>query len=283
MRIKRHLALSVVSAAFLTASLQAEDKDSLWRAFFKGAAEEAGSRIMGGIIDGLTSPSSQPNPQASTEWTSGAAHPRYPHIVSGDTVDKWKPAAGYVWADPTDGNDWTVIPAGASRAAYNAPPLAAAQQAAKPYVVVYDGEDGVNLRSSPGGFDIIATAFKTSGTLFTVISTEPVISGGIPWVKVRFTGWMARHNLRNGDINVATLQNSLGYVLWDGAGDPKDNFIAMKSQADISSHRLAKVYHNTSVRLGDSRNSGSYEWIEAELIGWAAVTSPRGTTLIGPR
>lgn len=258
------------------APADAED-DTVVDRFFKGAAEEAGSRAMGAIIDHLFSD----RPQVSSNWKAGAPHPRYPNVVSDAEQNRWRPAPGFVWADPTDPNDWTVMSLSASRSSYSAPLLADGHQGATRYTVVYGGQDGVSVRSSPGGEDVIATAYKAPGTSFLVLSTSPYYTNSIGWVKVRLAGWMAKRNLRNGDTNVATLENGLGYVRWDGNGNPKDNFVALRTLGS-NSQRLAKVYHNTSVRLGQSQTDSDYEWVEAELVGWVALKGPKGSTLIAP-
>jgi hypothetical protein len=245
--------------------------------FFKGAAEEAGSRAMGAIIDYILSD----RPQVSSNWKAGIPHPRYSNVVSDTQQNRWRPSPGFVWADPTDPNDWTVISANASRSSYSAPLLAGGHQGATRYAVVYGGEDGVSVRSSPGGEDVIATAYKARGASFLVLSTSPYYTNGIGWMKVRMVGWMAKRNLRNGDTNVATLDNGLGYVRWDGNGNPKDNFVALRSLGSTS-QRLAKVYHNTSLRLGKSQFDTEYEWVEAELVGWMALKGPKGSILIAP-
>lgn len=239
----------------------------------KGTMEEAEHRVMGQSLPA--------RPQVSPSWSAGQPHPRYPNVISTAKQNEWRPASGYVWADPSDDNDWTVIRSGETRSSYAAPSYADNHEGGRIYTVAYTGSDGVSLRSTPGGDDVIATVYKTSDTRLMVISTTPYRVDGLDWVKVRLRGWMAMRHLRSGDVNVARLQNGVGYVKWDGAGDPKDNFVAMRTLGH-NAQRLAKVYHNTSVRLGQTRVDGSYEWVESEVVGWIALRGPKGSVLIKP-
>lgn len=153
-------------------------------------------------------------------------------------------------------------------------------QTAQRYTVVYGGTDGVSIRSTPGGTEI-ATAHKGSGTSFVVLSPKPQYVDGIPFVRIRMNGWMAKRNLKNGAVNIGTLEDGFGYVTWDGDRNPKDAFIALRTRPS-DSQRLAKVFHQTRIKLGSSRLDSSYEWVQAELDGWCGLRSLKGTPLIAP-
>jgi len=149
------------------------------------------------------------------------------------------------------------------------------------YTVVYSGGDGVSVRSAPGGDEIIATAYRAPDSAFLALSPNTTYVNGIAWIPVRLSGWMARRNLRNGETNIATDGKGWGIVRWDGNGNPTDNFVSLRTFGD-DPQRLAKVYYNTSIRIGGSRRDSQYEWVQAELFGWMAVKGPKGTTLIAP-
>jgi hypothetical protein len=149
----------------------------------------------------------------------------------------------------------------------------------KIYTVAYRGEDGVSLRSEPGG-QILATLYYGPDTLLSVLSNSPVNYEGLSWIQVSVRGWMGIRNLKNGDINIASTTNG-GVVTWDGGGDPNDNFIAMRTLGS-KGKRIAKVYHRTRVGLGEKTISGNYEWVFAETIGWLPLLGPKGSTLVQP-
>jgi tetratricopeptide (TPR) repeat protein len=148
------------------------------------------------------------------------------------------------------------------------------------YTIAYKGNDGVSIRSSPSG-DIIATAYFGPDTRLTILSEAPEPVDGLQWVQVKVDGWLAKRNLKNGDINIATLGDGTGVITWDGGGDPNDNFIAMRTLGSKGS-RIAKVYYKTKVMLGESKNSGNYEWAKSSFIGWIPIRGPKGTILIDP-
>lgn len=155
-----------------------------------------------------------------------------------------------------------------------------APQAGDNYTVAYKGNDGVSIRSSPSG-DIIATAYFGPDTRLTILSEAPEPVDGLEWVQVKVDGWLAKRNLKSGDINIATLADGTGVITWDGGGDPNDNFIAMRTLGS-KGNRIAKVYYRTKVILGESKNSGNYEWAKSSFIGWIPIRGPKGTLLIDP-
>ena len=148
------------------------------------------------------------------------------------------------------------------------------------YTIAYKGADGVSIRSSPGG-DVIATAYFGPDTRLTILSEAPEPVDGLQWVQIKVDGWLAKRNLKSGDINIATLADGTGVITWDGGGDPNDNFIAMRTLGSKGS-RIAKVYYKTKVMLGESKNSGNYEWAESSFTGWLPIRGPKGTLLIDP-
>jgi hypothetical protein len=156
----------------------------------------------------------------------------------------------------------------------NSPP--ASQQM---YTVVYGGTDGVNVRSQPNG-KLLATAFEQTAAPITGLTSFPSRTNGIPWIKVELEGWMAQRKLTKSKPYLQGLDGGIFQVIWDGGGDPNDNYISLKSSPDVSSTRIAKVYTGTNVRTGRMMANGDFEWVEAKLVGWMALRSGRGTQLL---
>ncbi len=241
--------------------------------FVKGMAYEIGGRLMGAIIDNMVK-----SPKSQLKWYQGAAHPRYPNVIADNSPNTWRPAEGYVWANPNDSNDWTVILKKSNRASYFMDSNSLPSNIS--YQVVYGGSDGVNLRSAPGSKDIIATAYKQSVIAIHGLSYKPYFVDNIPWVKVKLVGWMAKKRHDKEYPYILPVQGNLAYVAWDGGDDESDNFIALKARPNISTTRIAKVYTNTSIRISESQDNGNYEWVKAELIGWMALSNRNGTQLL---
>lgn len=187
MKATRKLRLSCLFTFCLFQSTIVVAEETVMDSLFKGMAYEIGGRVMGAIIDNITQGS---RPKSKLNWYPGAYHPRYPNVIADTSPNVWKPADGYVWGNPNDTNDWTVIPKNISRASYFL--QSDSNKPSTHYQVVYSGSDGVNLRSAPGGKDILATAFKQSVVLIQSLSTRPYLVRDIPWVKVKLIGWMAR-------------------------------------------------------------------------------------------
>ena len=146
------------------------------------------------------------------------------------------------------------------------------------YTVVYSGKDGVSVRDDPGG-RLLATAHIQQTVPVGALST-PVMFNGVPWIKVEIVGWMARKKHTRDSSYFADLGNGISRVTWDGNGNPNDNFIALKALPDISSPRAAKVFTGTDVYTGQGVLGSAFEWVPARLVGWMAITSPKGTRLL---
>lgn len=150
--------------------------------------------------------------------------------------------------------------------------------------VVYEGSDGVNLRDRPNGI-LHATLYDQSSSKFhkDPVADEKYIDG-LPWIFGRIEGWMAIRNIERGyDYAVRNTEGSLT-MIWDGDGDPNDNFISLRSSIDGGS-RIAKMYRGAKLEIvdGNRRTIDGYQWIKVRLSGWAARKSPKGTTLLRER
>ena len=256
----KRLIFTFTACFFLFSSNFVHAEKGLLGNVIDGAAQEVGKRLMGGFLDSLSQPNSAPT---SNTWRPGSYHPRYPHVIASDTPNNWMPESGYVWADGNDRNDWTVIPNTANRSSYFI------GNASKNYEVVYGGRDGVNLRSSPGGKDIISTAYKQRLVSIKGLSEEPYYLKGIPWVKVKLIGWMVKSSKSH--TYVTPVTSDFAYISWNGDGNPTDNFMALRAGASTKATRIAKVYTYTSVKVIESKSDSNFEWIKAEIVGWMAV------------
>jgi hypothetical protein len=146
------------------------------------------------------------------------------------------------------------------------------------YTVVFNGSSGVNVRETPGG-RIIAAAQNQRIVPIGGLST-PVMHNRLPWVQVEIVGWMARKKHSRVLPYFAELGGGVSRVIWDGNGNPNDNFIALKALPDISSTRAAKVFTGTDVYTGTGVVNGAFEWVPARLVGWMALRSSKGATLL---
>ena len=282
-KIKTATVILSILAASLLNQYQAQANpvlQQLWenvgKGAVQGAAQEAGSRLMEGLINSLSTSSTE----ETIVWRSGLPHPRYPNVVSSVETNRWQPLQGYAWADPTNPNDWTVILDGENRSNYGVAPYVSGQQNNTKYQVTYSGDDGVNLRAEPGGSSILATAYKQNAISIRGLSSEPVIRNGLPWVKVELYGWMAKKQFGKDYSYLRPIGDDISVVTWDGGDNPTDNFIALKAESDISATRIAKIYTFTSVRTGEYKINGNFEWTRVKLIGWMALRSAKGTQLI---
>lgn len=145
------------------------------------------------------------------------------------------------------------------------------------YQIVYKGVDGVNVRNSPGDGLVLATAFYQEIAPLELISPN---SGeySTQWKKFRLTGWMVRRS-----YNTAYLSNVVdkaSTVIWDGKGDPSDNYVNMRVEASMNSTVIARVYTNTPVRILDTEFINHREWVEVEIIGWMLTRTSKGEQLI---
>lgn len=147
----------------------------------------------------------------------------------------------------------------------------------KKYKLAYKSEDGECLRNKPGG-EVLATIYYGQDTRITILSDSAVDFRGLEWFQVSVKGWMAYRNLKNGDINIA-LSSSLGVVTWNGGGDPKDNFIAMRTLG-LNGKRIAKVYHGSEIVIADTKIYGNYEWVYAEIVGWLSFSETKRPFLV---
>ena len=152
---------------------------------------------------------------------------------------------------------------------------------ARTFQVVYSGSDGVNVRSKPNG-TLMATLYDQSESSFDQVpGSQESYSESIPWILGSMEGWMAiRYDKRGYDYAVSNGDGTLT-MIWDGAGNPNDAFIALRSSLH-NGIRLAKMYKGAKLVVvdGNRRSLHGYEWIKVRLVGWAAQRSPKGTTLL---
>lgn len=276
---------SSVMAAILLCSAAASDAEKLWDASSRTIGDEAGERTMDLITQDLEDlenleDGDTPPPAVEEAWVAGTPHPRYPNVVSSVRRNEWQPRSGYVWADPSNRNDWTVLREGEDRSIYQPAPYVSGDIPNIAWSVVYRGRDGVNVRAEPGGTSILATAYHQNVATIRGLSAKPVYKNGIPWVKVELHGWMAKRKLGKSYSYLAELGDGNAIVTWNGRGDPDDNFIALKAGPNIQAKRIAKVYTHTSISTGESQVSGSFEWVRARFVGWMATENRKGTRLL---
>lgn len=146
----------------------------------------------------------------------------------------------------------------------------------KHFQVAYNGQDGVNLRSSSGGAKL-ATIFNQEIMILS-LSDRAKYVGGNPWIKVKISGWMVKQSKSHQYI---TLRGeNAGIVSWDGDGNENDNFITMRVNPKLNSKRIAHVYTNTQISILTKKNIQGREWINITLDGWMALESKRGLQLL---
>jgi hypothetical protein len=150
------------------------------------------------------------------------------------------------------------------------------------YTVVWRGSDGVNIRSAPGLTDVLATAYRQDSAPLNVISKEPLLVSGIPWVEVEISGWMAYRTVGRASPYFELTDRGYSRVVWDGAGNPNDNFLALRISPGKSSTLIAIVFEGATVLLGNTTDHGRLEWVSALVRGWMAVRSRSGQALIAP-
>ena len=244
----------------------AEENKTLADKFLEAAASEAGKRVMALIWD---SAGEAIKNSSGNSWRPGSAHPRYPNVIASSSNNNWIPAPGYRWANPVEKNDWSVLSANSETGLTSANNAADLQRQIKSYRVIYGGADGVNLRSIPGGPEILATAFSTNSHIIASFSPAPYPAKGTDWVKVKLRGWMVRSGQRYRFLSDIDTENA--FVSWNGNGDSRDNFVALRSEPSLNGSLLAKIYTGTSVKKTGQQDAESYSWNQVEIVGWMAV------------
>lgn len=145
------------------------------------------------------------------------------------------------------------------------------------YQIVYKGVDGVNIRNSPGEGLVLATAYYQRIAPLELISSENGENNSL-WKKFRLTGWMVRRSY-NATYLSSVIDDS-STVIWDGKGDPSDNYVSMRVESSLNSTVLARVYTNTKISILDTILINNREWVEVEIIGWMLTKTSKGEQLI---
>ena len=145
------------------------------------------------------------------------------------------------------------------------------------YQIAYKGVDGVNVRKSPSDGLVLATAFYQEIAPLELVSSNNGESSTL-WNKFRLTGWMVRRSYNT--IYLSDVVDNASTVIWDGKGDPSDNYVNMRVEASLNSTVIARVYTNTPIRILDSELVNNREWVEVEIIGWMLTRTSKGEQLI---
>lgn len=254
----------------------AHGEDSLLGGIAKGIAtgmaQEAGKRLMSTIIDGTSSGIEGDEKRVKVRWERNRPHPVYNHVISTETRGEWKPENGYVWQNFQDGNDWSVV-----RVRYYKKNNSRSNNTF--YRVVYSGKDGVNVRSTPNGKQILAAAYNQSTIPFKYLSSNP--NGNRNWKKFKITGWMVKKSKRRHKEYLVVNLDNIATIIWDGDGNPRDNFVNLRTTTNFKSNNIvARVYTNTSVRVTGRKMIKNREWVNVELIGWMLIKTSRGKQLL---
>lgn len=163
------------------------------------------------------------------------------------------------------------------------PPRSEIRTRPKYLYVVYNGINGVRVRSYAGG-QVIATALKQKVVPIKNLSTTPKIKNNLHWINVEINGWMARRKLDKLQPYLIEMDAINSKVIWDGGGTA--NFVSLRSGPSTSNTRIAKVYTGSYVNTGTNggirqiKIDGEFEWIKVTLIGWMALRSRNGEPLL---
>lgn len=262
MSLKNLLIVISICLFILNTPLSAEENPSIVSVIIKGAlkgmAEEAGKRFMETMLN---------NNSKSITWYEGMRHPVYDNVIASKEKGRWLPEKGYVWLDQNNKNDWTVI-LKKNKIIENI------NLSSVKYTLVYKGNDGMNIRATPGGRNILATTFFQN--YIPLLHTPSLSNTSGDWKKFKITGWMVEKNHHNNHKYLSKTNDGISTIIWDGNGNLKDNFINLRTNTHLTSNIVAKVYTNTSIRVIDRKVTNKYDWVKAELIGWIKVQKSTG-------